>query len=237
MSKTEQLDPDRQLGSLVAEEPRYASVFESFGIDFCCGGDSTLAEACATEGIEIEAVREALQEVENTETEHDDWESPSELIDHIVEVHHDFLREELPELESLVETVARVHGDNHPELRTVAEIVPELADEMRTHITEEEEDGFPIIRKLDEGTGLSSDEVATLREEIEQFEDDHEATADRLDRIAELTNGYEVPDDACPSYRSMLARLEDLERNTHMHVHKENNVLFSEAESMLKNAV
>lgn len=238
MAKTKQIDPGRQLGDLVAEEPRRATVFESLDIDYCCGGDMTLAEACETEGIAIEEIRELLASVgADGEPRQDDWESTSELVEFIVETHHDYLREELPELESLVETVSRVHGDNHPELRRVAEIVPELAEEMRTHIDEEEADGFPIIQQLDDGEELSTAAVATLRDELENFEADHAQTAERLEQIADLTNEYEVPDDACPSYRSMLARLEDLERDTHMHVHRENNILFPEAESLLESSV
>lgn len=233
MSQTE-IEPDRELGELVAEQPQYARVFESFDIDYCCGGDESLAAACENEGVAVEDVRAALREVTDEDDETPEWESPSGLVDHIVDTHHEYLREELPDLQALVETVSRVHGDNHPELREVEELFPELAEEMREHIAEEEEDGFPIIRKLDRGESLSAAETETIRAELAHYEDDHEETADRLDRIAELTNGYEVPEDACPSYQSMLARLEELEQDTHMHVHKENNVLFPEVETMIE---
>jgi regulator of cell morphogenesis and NO signaling len=228
---------DRQLGDLVTEEPRYARVFESFDIDYCCGGDETLAEACETEGVNIAAVRDALTEVESDSESDDEWETLGELVDHIIETHHEYLREELHELESLVDTVSRVHSENHPELQDVADIVPELTDEMHDHIREEEEGGFPIIQRLDDGASLLDEDIATLRAELDHYETDHDETAERLEEIAELTNGYEVPDDACPSYRSMLARLEELEADTHMHVHKENNILFPQAESMLEETV
>ncbi|MXR52943.1 iron-sulfur cluster repair di-iron protein [Halovenus sp. WSH3] len=226
------IDPERELGALVAEQPQYARVFESFDLDYCCGGDESLATACAKEDLSVEEVREALRDIDDGDDQ-PEWETPSELVEYIVETHHEYLREELPDLEELVETVSRVHGDDHPELREVDSLFPDLAEEMREHIAEEEEEGFPIIRKLDRGEELSADERATLRAELDHYESDHEETAARLDRIAELTNGYEVPDDACPSYRSMLARLEDLEEDTHMHVHRENNVLFPEVESMV----
>lgn len=209
-------------------------MFESFGIDYCCGGDQTLEEACIEEGIEVATVRERLIEArKENDVEHGDWETPTELVDHIVETHHEYLRDELPEMESLVATVSRVHGDNHPELDELVELFPDLADDLRTHISEEEADGFPIIKKFDRGKSLTDDESETLKSELEHFEDDHEETAEMLERIGELTNGYVVPDDACPSYRAMLARLEELEQNTHMHVHKENNVLFPMVEEQL----
>jgi regulator of cell morphogenesis and NO signaling len=228
------IQADRSIASIVRETPAAASVFESFGIDYCCGGDQPLAEACAEESIDVSTVRERLAELhEDEDGTHDDWETPSELVEYIVETHHEPLREELPEMESLVDTVSRVHGENHPELHELAELFPDLAEELRTHTAEEEEEGFPLIKKLDRGESLTDEEFETLTEEIEQFEDDHEETAEMLERIEALTNGYEVHDDACPSYRAMLARLEELEQDTHMHVHRENNILFPMAEERL----
>ena len=151
----------------------------------------------------------------------------------MISAHHDYLREELPVLGSLIEKVNGVHGENHPELRDVEAEFRNLAAEMHDHIDEEEQELFPVVGRLDRGESLADEEATRLREAVWTFEEDHTATADRLDRIAELTDGYAVPEDACPSYRSMLDRLERLERDTHMHVHKENNVLFPRAEEQL----
>lgn len=233
MSKTT-INAQRQLGVLVAENPRYASVFESFDIDYCCGGDVTLERACLERDLDVETVREQLDSVERpSDDKQIGRDSPSILIDHIIETHHDYLREELPELRSLIGTVTRAHGENHPELRDVEAVFEELSEEMLRHIEEEEEDGFPIIEKLAAGEPLSDDAEATIRSEIEHFEEDHSATAELLDRIAELTDDYDLPDDACSAYRAMLDRLKTLEEDTHMHVHRENNILFPAAEELL----
>jgi regulator of cell morphogenesis and NO signaling len=228
------LDTDRTLGDLVRETPAYASVFESYDIDYCCGGDKSLAAACTERDISIETICKELEKATENPGTGSDWETLDELVDHIVETHHEYLREELPELRELVETISRVHGENHPELHEIEEIFSELAEDMRTHITEEETDGFPVIRELARGESLTDPEVETLRAEIESFEANHEETADRLERIATLTNGYDVPDDACPTYEATLSRLERLEADTHMHVHRENNVLFAKAQAQLE---
>lgn len=104
---------------------------------------------------------------------------------------------------------------------------------MREHIDEEETELFPLVRAIDRGESLAPTEERQLREAVETFEAEHAATADHLDRIVALTDGYEIPEDACPSYRGMLRRLERLERDTHMHVHAENNLLFRRAEEAL----
>ena len=38
--------------------------------------------------------------------------------------------------------------------------------------------------------------------------------------------GYVAPEDGCASYAAMVAGLAQLEADTHLHVHKENNILF-----------
>ncbi|UVE52329.1 iron-sulfur cluster repair di-iron protein (plasmid) [Haloferax larsenii] len=224
---TDTIDPSRQVSSFVEESLAFAPVFEEFGIDYCCGGDVSLAAACDAADADIDDVRSELRTVQETETDESfDWESLSELTDHIVSTHHDRLREELPALEALVHKVANVHGEDHPELEAVEREFVALAEEMQTHIQEEEDDLFPIARKIDAGESLTGDEIRTIEREVEGFEDDHEATAERLERLSELTDDYAVPESACASYRSMLDRLAELERDTHLHVHKENNVLF-----------
>jgi regulator of cell morphogenesis and NO signaling len=234
-----EIDPNRTLASLVEESRTRARVFESLGLDYCCGGDQTLATACEEAGLDVDTVRDRVAEA-STQTDGDattyEWNDLEDLADHVVDVHHDYLREELPKLEDIVGTVADVHGESHPELREVEAEFRELAAEMREHIDEEEAELFPVVGKLDRGEDLSAEEVERLRETIRTFEEDHAATADRLERIADLTDDYAVPDDACPSYRSMLERLDHLERDTHMHVHKENNVLFAKASDQLATA-
>jgi regulator of cell morphogenesis and NO signaling len=227
-----EIDPNRTLASLVEASPAHARVFESLGLDYCCGGDQTLATACEEGGLDVDDVRDRLAEARDRSDGDGadyEWDDLEDLADHIVDAHHDYLREELPKLGDIVETVADVHGESHPELHDVEAEFHELTAEIREHIGEEEEELFPVVGKLDSGDRLLAEEAERLHEAIRNFEEDHAATADRLERIAELTDDYAVPDGACPSYQSMLKRLDQLERDTHMHVHKENNVLFDRA--------
>ncbi|MDQ2074316.1 iron-sulfur cluster repair di-iron protein [Haloarcula sp. H-GB4] len=231
---TEPIDLERPLGALVRENPAFARVFESVGLDFCCGGDRTLRTACTEADLDLDAVREQLYEARRQSGDSGDkWKSMTALIEHVVDSHHQYLCEELSALKQLAEEVRSVHVEEHSELADIEQEVLELAEEMRQHTTEEEQDVFPIIEKLDRGTELTDEERAVLDEALADLESDHEATAEHLERIAELSDGYAVPDDACPSYQSLLERLETLEQDTHMHVHKENNVLFPQVESQL----
>ena len=55
---------------------------------------------------------------------------------------------------------------------------------------------------------------------------EHERAGDLLAALRGATAAYAVPDDACASYRSLYQRLEELEADTHLHIHTEQNVLF-----------
>jgi len=232
---TSAIDPETQLGQLVRRNPEFESVFESIGIDYCCGGDAPLEQACNENDLEIQSVLERLKEAQSTDQTEAEYESLSAPVDNIVETHHhDYLRSELPSLERVVRKVVRVHGDSHPELEEEIESeFLDLKEEVTHHISDEEENVFPEILKLEDEISLTETEREQVQEATDHLESEHEAAASHLEQIRNLSNDYTIPDDACTSYRNMLDRLQMLEEDMHLHVHKENNVLFPEAEAML----
>ncbi|MEY7848075.1 iron-sulfur cluster repair di-iron protein [Natrarchaeobius sp. A-rgal3] len=225
------IDPETQLGTLVRENPQFAPVFESFGIDYCCGGDAALSQACTERNLEVETVLEALSAAEPGDGEAVP-DTLSGLVDDIVENHHDYLRAELPSLERVVRKVTRVHGDTHPELHGIESDFLDLKAEVEAHIVDEEENVFPVVVALEEESSAASS--AELVEAFDHLEDEHEAAASLLADIRAKSDDYAIPEDACTSYRNVLDRLEMLEGDMHRHVHTENNVLFPEAEALLE---
>src|SRR5262245_28232859 len=125
------------VGELVAERPARSRVFEVLGIDYCCGGKLTLAEACARRGLEEKVVRARLAADDTASPACEtDWRqvSLSELCAHIVATHHAFLRRELPRLRDLLAKLARVHGDRHPELIALLAVFEPFAAELDQHM-------------------------------------------------------------------------------------------------------
>jgi regulator of cell morphogenesis and NO signaling len=228
------ISPDTHVSALVLEEPGRARVFERFGIDYCCGGETPLEEACAQRDLDVVAVIAALDESRSPEAGDVDWTAVplSALADHIVEEHHAYLRQELPPLTALVEKVARAHGDVHAELEDVRDTFAAIAAELSEHMVKEEQIVFPACVALEAGNvGPGSIEAP-----IQVMVHEHDEVAAGLARLRELTTGYEPPADACNSYRAMLDRLQTLELDTHRHVHKENNVLFPRALALASGA-
>lgn len=216
---------DQILGDIVTADPSTTRILSKFGIDFCCHGQRTLADACAADGVDAAELLAALNS-SGAPAQRADWadfDDPS-LIAHIVSTHHRFLWEEFPRLAELVDKVARVHGPNHGELVRVRELFHQLRAGMEPHLRTEETMLFPQISlRAGRPDRPLSDEV---RNELAENQQEHDNAGHLLAELRELTDGYTIPADACASYTAMLAGLADLESDIHLHVHKENNVLF-----------
>ncbi len=111
---------------LAVEIPGATRVFENLGIDYCCGGDLTLDDACNAAGLTVENVMTSLEQVNGW---HAQFEEPNfltatlvELIDHIVEKHHVFTKTELARLHALMDKVHGAHGQSHPEIAALREL-------------------------------------------------------------------------------------------------------------------
>jgi regulator of cell morphogenesis and NO signaling len=217
---------DPTLAELVSAHPGAARVLERHHLDYCCGGADRLAAACAERGVDPASVLDELTALGPEATP--DWAAmgPAELVDHLEATHHRYLKEELPRLTALVDKVAGVHGDRHPELRDVQRTSAELRADLEPHLMKEEQVLFPMIRELDGATTAPSFHCGTLQNPIRMMLMEHDRAGELLARLRELTSGYQVPDDGCASYQALYAGLAELELDTHQHVHKENNLLF-----------
>jgi regulator of cell morphogenesis and NO signaling len=215
------------LGELVTAHPELARELERRGLDYCCGGTATLADACARVGIDPMTTAADLAAA-TTATVAADWTAmgPVELVDHLMSTHHRYLTDELPRLSRLVAKVVGVHGDSHPELAEVAALVADLRADLEPHLWKEEQVLFPMIRELASTSELLTFHCGTLRNPISVMLREHEAVGRLLANLRTVTNGYVPPADACESYRQCYAALGELEADTHLHVHKENNRLF-----------
>ncbi len=222
----------RTVGELVAERPGRSRIFQSFGIDFCCQGGRTLEEACQRKGVAPQTVLEQIEAeaCEKTGSSRNPAELPlHDLADYIVQVHHGFLRRELPRLQKMAERVAQVHGGHTPSLIEVYAVFCGLASELTSHIAKEEQVLFPIISAMSRGEAGP----VTLDGPISCMIHEHDDAGNALRRLRELTHGFLPPADACNTYRALFAGLEDLEHDLHRHIHLENSVLFPGARKLV----
>lgn len=228
------LSMEKSVSELVIERPSRSRVFEELGIDYCCGGGVPLAEACTGAGLDPERVLAELERREGGRVEDEAALARmgmGELVDHIVEVHHAYLREELPRLSFLVDKVANVHGGAHPELLELREVFEGLRTELEEHTEKEERVLFPACKELEGAEARPAFRFGTVEDPIAAMMREHVEAGEGLGRVRKLTRDYAVPQDACNTYRAMLDGLAELERDTHYHVFKENSILFPRAAS------
>ena len=221
-----ELTIDRTLADVVTEEPGAARVLEGFGLDYCCGGRRTLADACGREGVDPNRVLDALGDL--APGPEPDWAqmAPEELVDHLETTHHAYLHAELPRLHALVDKVTGVHGGRHAELAEVGATFVALRADLEPHLRKEERVLFPMIRELATATAPPSFHCGTLANPISVMLAEHDRAGELLATLRRITDGYQPPADGCASYRALYDGLAELEADLHLHVHKENNLLF-----------
>ncbi len=216
-------------------------VFEKYGIDYCCGGGKSLADAARERGLDPSSLLDELEQacqaavVASTAAETDWSAAPlGELVRHILDVHHAYMKAALPRLRSLVPAVLKAHADRHGEtLRRVKDLFNELDAELSSHLMKEEQVLFPFILAAEShdraGLPLPSAPCGSVRHPIRQMEFEHESAGRALAALREATRDYTLPPDACPSFRALYEELQRMEADLHRHIHLENNILFPRA--------
>src|SRR5689334_8719264 len=144
---------DQTVRDIVVENPTAVSVFESLGIDYCCGGKLPFEEACARANVPVARAMELLAQAlpgGDSETARDWAEAPiAELTAYIVSRHHGYVRRESPRLQGLLEKVDGRHGPAHPEIASIKELFSALIQELFAHMMKEERILFPYLESLD----------------------------------------------------------------------------------------
>lgn len=218
---------ESSLASIVDAQPSLARVLERYGLDYCCGGRQSLAEACSDLGLDpVELVGDLTAANVGEPTAAWTTMSAAELTDHIESIHHRYLWAEMPRLSELADKVVAVHGANHPELVPIRACYEEIRADLQPHMMKEEQVLFPMIRELSAADAAPSFHCGSLQNPISVMMFEHERVGELLERMHELTGSYTPPPDACASYTALFAGLAELEADTRLHVHKENNVLF-----------
>ncbi len=220
------------LGEIVAADYRTAAIFDSFGLDYCCGGKRSVEDSCRVKGVDatgVVAALDALGGSTGTTTPADEEWDAGELVDHIVRTHHGYVRRALPAISAHLEKLVRVHGERHPELGRVAEHFDQVGRELQMHMFKEEQVLFPYVKGLaaaKTGAPPPPNMFGTVQNPIRMMEAEHQSAGNELALIRELTSDYQVPADGCATFRVCYEELAAFDRDLRLHIHLENNVLF-----------
>lgn len=239
--ETLEITENNIIGELVASDYRTAAVFQTFGIDFCCKGNRTILDVCEQRNIDpqilIEDILQVMQQNNDNNTDFQSW--PIGLLaDYIEKKHHHYVESKIAEIKPYLAKISRVHGDRHPELIEIEKLFNESAAELSAHMKKEELILFPFIKKMEDaskfGTPLAIPHFGSVENPVSMMKHEHVNEGERFEKIAALSNRYTPPADACNTYRVSFALLNEFEKDLHLHIHLENNILFPKAIAMEK---
>ncbi len=239
------IDTTKTVREMALNIPGATRVFEKLGIDYCCGGNKPLEKACGEANLEIQRVIDSLESAvvehrqrNSTDLQVEDWQNAplGDLIAHIQNTHHNYVKAETARLRPLLDKVCNVHGLKHAELLALRTDFHALAQELSTHMMKEEMVLFPYIERMEESL-LSGEPIlpapfGTVENPVAKMVHEHDSAGNLLRHMRELSNGYTPPQGACTSYKTLYWALAEFERDLHQHVHLENNILFPRAIKM-----
>ena len=234
---------EKTVRELALENPAATRVFEKLGIDYCCGGNKSLEEACRAANLSMDEVIDSLEMAEQSaRAVHKDhnWQTEllADLVAHINSTHHKYTREEIARLGPLFDKVCSVHGRNHSELLQVRASFQGLAQELTMHMMKEEMILFPYLVRMEEAV-IQKEPVlpspfGSVQNPVSMMEHEHDSAGNALRAMREASSGYTAPPDACVSYQTLYKALAEFEADLHQHIHLENNILFPRAIAMEK---
>lgn len=231
---------NKTIGELVRENIRAGKVLKRNGIDFCCGGKKTLIKACEEKGIDLNSIQNELIDAMSTnnpfrEINPDKW-GLDFLCDYIENIHHSYVKQNIPVITELSKKVARVHGAHAPEVIKIKELFAEVVKELAPHMQKEELLLFPFIKKMNAAIKneavVTAPHFRTVKNPIAMMEKEHEVAGELMEEIYLLSNSFTLPEWACNSYKLLYHSLNEFREDLHRHIHLENNILFPKAIKM-----
>ena len=159
------LDGQQSIGHIAVQLPGATAIFRRHKLDFCCGGQASLAQAVAEKGLDLAVLMGELAALQRPEgfTENGD---PAILIDHILERYHAVHREQLPELIRMARRVETVHRE-HPSVPAgLAVMLEEAEQDLLSHMMKEEKILFPMLKAG--GNPFVSQPIGMMRAEHTQ---------------------------------------------------------------------
>lgn len=238
-----EITPASKAREIVESDYRAAMVFDRYNIRYCCGLQRPLEEVCETNDIDINELLRELRKANRSitvspDTAYEKW-SVDFLIDYIINIHHHYLTQTLPQLAANLEGFAEEHQNRFPVFTELNTLFSELSKTCPAHLKQEEENIFPYLRQVahayqDGDTGsFAKLLVKTLGKPLASIvEQEHQMLSNSILRFRELTGNYSPLPGACPSHKVILHQLRELDNDMVQHFYLENEVLIPKVMKM-----
>lgn len=224
-----------RIREIVSRQASASAILHRFDIDPKIQGGETVAQACAKLQLSVEQVLERLEEAEQRARKNEvpdvSGYSLTRLIQHVVRVHHRYIREQVPGLIALAREVRQTQVT--AKLDDAVSLLEALRSAMLDHFVDEEQILFPYIAQLDADRRTAQVPVAAgmrgMAHNVFVMAQEHESVAHLLQQLEDCTNGFAVPAGAGANYTSLLAGLRFFKLDLERHLELEDKVLFPRA--------
>ncbi|MBN2656294.1 MAG: hemerythrin domain-containing protein [Spirochaetales bacterium] len=213
------------LSELATVYPYIVDILNQYRLDYTFNSETTLKEAVEKAGLSYEKVNAdinlAIDEYIVTKPEVIYWENEPihKIIDHIETKHHRFMEKTMDEILRLFHAMELT-----PELESLEKLFGELQAEILTHQIKEEEELFPLLKEY------SGNRNSELRKKcvsyMEKTMGEHEQAGQVLKNINSMTDNFMPPVGATAELKKLYLKLNALEKDTFLHIHMENSILF-----------
>ncbi|MGB8028065.1 MAG: DUF542 domain-containing protein [Terracidiphilus sp.] len=230
----------QSIREIISTQASAAAVLRRFDIDLCSHANESLSQACGELQLSVDQVLEKLAAAEAKASGVASVDplslSLGRLIQHIVRVHHQYVRQELPGLTEMARKLAAKHANRAPELKKVAEFIEDLRADLFAHIQKEELVLFPFITQMEQDlpNACSSGNACfrSIAQPVFMMVQEHESAGWIVAELQRLTLGFEPPTWACATHIALYGGLRTFEADLTEHVHLENDFLFPRAIEM-----
>jgi regulator of cell morphogenesis and NO signaling len=160
------------------------------------------------------------------------------LADHIVRTHHHDEIKSITEIQNLIEQAFGTTEPKPAEIKLIKDLFRQLSNELLLHMKKEELVLFPFIKKLTEAESdlktVTSPAFGSVKLPISVMKMEHQTSAIMLNKLANLADGYEIPDDANEILKDLYLKLKSFDDDLRRHIDVEDNVLFPKVIEMEK---
>ncbi len=238
-----EIDRQSSAADIVAKDYRTAVVFRKHGIGYCCGGKWPMEMTCELQGIDADILQQELEAAIRTipvsnQLDFSNW-SIDFLIDYIINIHHQYLRQSFPETMQILNDFIKEHIKKFSWLAELETKFGLLIEQLHPSMRREEEVLFPYIRQI---AHAHKDKepyavllIKTLRKPVEDtMFNGHETMTDIIKSIRTITNQYSIPSNVCTNHKVVMAKLKELDNDLMHHLYLEQSILFPKAMAIEK---
>lgn len=225
---------NENVAEIVKGDYRTAEVFKAYDINYCCAGNISLRDVCRQKNIVYADLLRKLNQVSQAinlppDLQFHKWKTDF-LIDYIINVHHAYLRQTMPQLErDLHEFVSR-HPKKYLHIESLLALYDSIRILMINEYEEQENVLFPYIKQIYSAyrrrESYGSLFVRTLRKPVNMLNDGHKQLGEHLSELRRLAHNYHISEETCTGYNVLMKRLHELDNQIVLHKHLENNILF-----------